>query len=371
VNHLFAENNKLPHRQGDYSREEVQLANRNSGIALELLTHDVTPPGMHYLLNHFDIPVLDEATWTLPITGLVNTPLSLPLHRLQQFPKFLKTVTMECAGNGRAGFEHRKPSMPWQVEAVGTAAWTGARLMDVLEEAGVQEKAVEVVFTGADRGFDAGVDHHFARSLSREQAHDQDVLLAYEMNDQPLPIQHGAPLRVIVPGWFGMGNVKWLTSIEAIDRPFEGHQQAANYHYKTTPDDPGIPVTHLRVKSLMAPPGVPDWYTRRRFVEPGQVRLTGRAWSGNGVPVEKVEVGIDGKWHPTQIRRHESRYAWSQWNFEWEAEPGEHLLSCCATDAEGNMQPDAPVWDQSGFGNNSIHTLQVTVGNRKSEIANA
>ena len=104
---------------------------------------------------------------------------------------------------------------------------------------------------------------------------------------------------------------------------------------------------------------------------PQAVRLTGRAWSGNGVPVEKVEVGIDGKWYPTQIRRHESRYAWSQWNFEWEAEPGEHLLSCCATDAEGNMQPDAPVWDQSGFGNNSIHTLQVTVGNPKSEIANA
>ena len=366
MDNSFAGQTRGFHKSGYFSREEVRLANRNPGIALEMLTHDITPMGMHYQLNHFDIPVIDGDSWSLPVTGLVENPLSLDLGSFKKLSKHDQTVTLECAGNGRAHFTERNQSMPWFSEAVGTAVWSGARLTDVLAQAGMKAGASEVVFIGADRGFDNGTEHHFARSLNMEQAGHPEVLLAYEMNRQPLPVQHGYPLRLIVPGWFGVASVKWLKAVEVIDHAFKGYQQAVNYHYRNHAEDPGVPITEMKVKSLLMPPGIPDWYTRQRIVQSGLVTLTGRAWSGSGAVVEKVEVGIDGAWKTARVGQNLGPYAWRQWFIDWEAEPGEHLLSCRAYDDLGNTQPDDPQWDQAGFGNNALHSLEVTVGQKDS-----
>jgi len=352
--------NKMIHTSGDFSQEEVRLANRNPGMALELMAEDITPVGMHYQLNHFDIPLIDEKTWTLEVNGLVRNTLKLSLEALKALPKHEMIVTLECAGNGRANYEKRKQSMPWFNEAVGNARWSGVRLTEVLSESGWEDSVSEVVFTGADQGLDHGIMHYFARSLKLEKALHPDTLLAYEMNGQPLPVQHGYPLRLIVPGWYGVASVKWLKSIELMDHPFDGYQQAVNYHYRQNPDEPGKPVDEMKLKSLIIPPGIPDWYTRKRFLNQGKVQLSGRAWSGQG-RLEKVEIGIDGIWKEASLGKELGRYAWRQWFFEWDAEPGEHIIQSRAFDQDGNYQPDEPEWDESGFGNNMLHSIRVHV----------
>ena len=178
---------------------------------------------------------------------------------------------------------------------------------------------MEVVFSGADRGIQGDEEHDYGRSLTVPQAMQPEVLLAYEMNGQPLPPQHGFPLRLVVPGWYGMTSVKWLASIEAVAEPFAGYQQARAYHYQRDADDPGEPVTRMRVRALMAPPGIPDFFTRRRFVDAGAVRLAGRAWSGSA-PIERVEVGVDGRWADADARPSVGDYAWRGWSFDWQAD---------------------------------------------------
>lgn len=360
--HPFFNYEKRPHVEGDFKREEVALANRNSGLPLEGLRHDVTPAGLHYLLIHFDIPYVPSAeNWTVRVGGRVNEPVEVPLSDIKRLPQKTLAVTLECAGNGRAILNPRSQSQPWENGAVGTAEWTGTPLRHLLERAGMAADAVEVAFFGADRGFDAGIEHDYGRSLTPDVAMSDDVLLAYAMNGQPLLPQHGFPLRLVVPGWYGMASVKWLNRIEVLDRPFDGYQQVGTYMYRQHGADPGVPVTHIRVKSLMVPPGIPDWYTRRRLVERGPVELFGRAWSGGGVPVERVEVGVDGAWQEATLDPPSGRYAWRGWRFTWDATPGEHELVCRATDAAGNVQPLDPPWDSSGFGNNVVHRVAVTV----------
>jgi DMSO/TMAO reductase YedYZ molybdopterin-dependent catalytic subunit len=263
-------------------------------------------------------------------------------------------ATLECAGNGRAKFQPRYPSMPWTHGGVSTAEWTGVPLRAVLGE--VQAK--EIVFTGADRGFDSGTEHHFARSLPLDEAMRDEVLLAWQMNGQPLTPQHGAPLRLVVPGWFGMASVKWLERIELFDSAFDGYQQKTGYRYKKKEGDGGTPVRHMKVKSLIAPPGMPDWYSGRRLVDAGRVTVTGRAWSA--VPVKRVEFAVGGEWRDAQLEESD-RYAWQRWRCEWDAEPGEHELTCRATDAQGAVQPDEPDWNIGGMGNNALHRIRVTV----------
>jgi sulfane dehydrogenase subunit SoxC len=345
---------------GRFTAEELALAARNRGMPLEALRHEVTPPGLHYLLIHFDIPDADESRWQLEIGGLVRKPCSFSIGELKALRAKTVRVTMECAGNGRAQLSPRYPSVPWLEEGVSTADWTGVPLQEILEKASLSSKATEIAFHGADRGLDAGVEHYFARSLSRTQALDGDVLVAYAMNGAPLPPQHGAPLRLVVPRWYGMASVKWLRSIEALDRPFDGLQQARSYHFRRVPGEKGEPCTLMRVNSLMAPPGIPDFYTRRRIVEAGPVEIVGRAWSG-AAPVERVEVGIDGHWRPADVAPQRHAHSWRQWRFVWHALAGEHELACRATDAAGNVQPLEPPWDLSGFGNNGVQRIQVTV----------
>ena len=254
---------------GPLTPEELQLATRNRGMPLEALRHDVTPSGMHYLLVHFDIPDVDPATWRLEIAGNVAAPRTLGLRDLRELPSRSLPVTMECAGNGRARLSPRPVSQPWLVEAVGTAVWTGAPLRDVLAPAGVRPGTAELVFTGADHGVQGGAEQDYERSLTVRDALRPEVLLAYEMNGRPLEPQHGAPVRLLVPGWYGMTSVKWLTRITAVTEPFRGYQQAVAYRYQRDEEDPGEGVSRMRVRALMIPPGHPDFATRRRFVARG------------------------------------------------------------------------------------------------------
>jgi DMSO/TMAO reductase YedYZ molybdopterin-dependent catalytic subunit len=345
---------------GPLTLEELQLAFRNRGMPLEALRDDLTPTGLHYLLIHWDIPPADAAGWRLRIGGEVRNPLELTIDEIRTRPRRSIPVTLECAGNGRGRLGPRPISVPWLGEAIGTAEWTGASLSSVLEETGLEAGAVEVVLRGADRGIQGDEDQTYARSLTVAEAMQPEVLLAYEMNGEPLPPQHGFPLRLIVPGWYGMTSVKWLTSIEAVTEPFEGFQQAVAYRYQKDADDPGEPVTRIRVRALMIPPGIPDFYTRRRFVDRGRVGLSGRAWSGSG-PITRVEVGVDGHWGDATLEPAAGGFAWHGWSFDWDAQTGEHELSCRATDAAGDVQPLEAPWNYQGMGNNSVQRLGVTV----------
>jgi DMSO/TMAO reductase YedYZ molybdopterin-dependent catalytic subunit len=349
-----------PPTDGPLTFEELQLAGRNRGMPLEALRYDITPTGLHYLLVHFDIPAVDPAAWRLRLDGLVNRPLELDLDDIRARPRRTVPVTLECAGNGRARLQPRPLSNPWLLEAIGTAHWTGTSLGPILDEAGLRDDAIELVFTGADRGFQGGAEMHYQRSLTIAEARRPEVLLAYEMNGAPLQPQHGAPLRLLVPGWYGMTSVKWVQRIEAVSAPFEGYQQARTYRYKTDADDPGIPVSRIRIRALMTPPGIPDFFTRRRVVDAGRVTVRGRAWGGRA-PIQRVEVSVDGSWADATLDAPVGEWAWRGWAFDWHASPGDHELACRATDADGDVQPLEPPWNYQGMGNNSVQTVAVTV----------
>jgi len=344
------------------SVEELQLAARNHALPLEALAHSITPLGLHYLLIHFDIPLVDASAWKLAIGGLVERPLTLTLDDVTARPARTFAVTLECAGNGRALLSPRGASQPWLYEAVGTAEWTGTPLAPLLREAGVRSGATEVVFTGLDRGVQGDVEHLYERSLTLDDALRDEVLLAYAVNGQPLPPQHGYPLRLIVPGWYGMTHVKWLQSVTVVGEAFRGWQQEIGYRLQQSEDDAGTPVTRMLPRSLLVPPGIPDFFSRERFVPAGPCVLAGRAWSGWG-RIERVEVSTDGgaTWSDAECGDAVSPYGWNGWRFEWDAGPGEYELCCRATDAAGNTQPLEPEWNLGGYCNNAVHRVHVTV----------
>ena len=341
--------------------EELQLAARNHGMPLEALRYDLTPVGLHYLLIHFDIPAAAAETWTLHIGGLVDRPVTMSMRDLMDRPALTRAVTMECAGNGRARLHPRPLSQPWLSEAVGTAEWTGTALAPILREAGIKPGAVDVVFEGADHGTQGDVEQDYERSLSVADATQDDVMLAYAIDGLPLPPQHGYPLRLVVPGWYGMTNVKWLRRITVVDEAFDGFQMQA-YRVRSRPDDPGRALTRMEPRALMVPPGFPDFFSRRRIVDAGHVRLGGRAWSGWG-PISSVEVSTDGgtTWDPTALGPAPDGPVWREWSFDWNAAPGAHVVLCRATDAAGKTQPTDEPWNHGGFANTTPQRIEVTV----------
>ena len=349
----------------EFTREEVALALRNPGMPLEALRHDVTPIGMHYVLIHFDVPAVDPTTFELTVDGRVRAPLALTLADLRARPRVSMPVMMECAATGRARLAPRPVSAPWHDEAIGCAEWTGTPLRLVLKKARLRDDAVEILFTGLDRGVDQKVEQDYQRSLPIAEAMNEDVLLAYEMNRQPLPPSHGFPLRLLVPDWYGMASVKWLRSITAIAQPFEGVQQTQLYRYRSSEDDPGTPVTRKRPRALMAPPGIPEFLSRARHVRAGRVPIEGRAWSGQD-PISRVEFSADGgrTWDDARLEAPNGPHGWCAWSYEWDAsEPGDHELCVRATDAAGNVQPldSTAAWNQGGYGVNAVQRVAVRV----------
>jgi sulfane dehydrogenase subunit SoxC len=345
------------------TREELQLAARNHGMPLEALRYDITPTGLHYLLIHYDIPDVDVDDWRLLVGGVVARPLELTLSDLRTRTPVTRAVTLECAGNGRALLEPRPLSQPWLVEAVGNAEWTGVPLRDVLEDAGIERDAVELVFTGLDRGVEGEVEQAYERSLAVDEAMRDDLLLAFEMNGRPLLPQHGAPLRLIVPGWYGMTSVKWLARITAVAEPFAGYQMSRSYRFRSDPDEDGEAVTRILPRSLMAPPGIPEFLTRQRVVDTGRHAVRGRAWSGLGA-IERVEFSDDdgATWSDANLDpSHRDASAWRGWSFDWEAPAGERILCSRATDSTGATQPLEPGWNVGGYANNAVQRVFVTV----------
>jgi DMSO/TMAO reductase YedYZ molybdopterin-dependent catalytic subunit len=348
-----------------FTREEVRLALRNPGMPLEALRWPVTPVGMHYVLVHFDVPAIDDASHELVVDGRVRTPLRLTMDEVRARPAVSMPVVMECAGSGRAHLAPRPVSAPWHDEAIGCAEWTGTPLRAFLDEAGLLDDAVEILFTGCDRGLDQDVEQDYQRSLPVDEALSDDVLLAYAMNGQPLPPSHGFPLRLVVPEWYGMASVKWLRSVTAIAEPFHGVQQTTLYRYRRSEDDPGTPVTRKRPRAAMAPPGIPEFLSRRRHVPAGAIPITGRAWSG-GSAIRRVEFSADGgrTWDDATLEAPLGRHGWTGWSYVWDASaPGDYELCVRATDAQDETQPlgAADVWNRGGYGVNAVQRVAVRV----------
>ncbi len=308
----------------------------------EQLDSRLTPRDQFFVVNHYGQPVIDASAWRLDVAGLVANPVSLSLRDLQARARREVEFTMECSGN---------TGLPFFIGGVGNARWAGTPLAPLLERAGVLEQGVEVVFWGADAGEvtirdNPGVmppgltiTEHFARSMSVDDALNGDNLLCYEMNGEPLPPEHGAPVRLIAPGWYGVANVKWLTRIEVLDRRFQGRFMARDYVTIREETRGGMTewtftsVARDRLKSAPA-----------RVVRRGDRHLVmGAAW---GAPIAAVEVRIDdGPWREARLlgqRRPRARaeFAWTFWTLRWDRPAvGEHTITTRAIDVDGNVQP--------------------------------
>ena len=261
------------------TREELQLAARNHGMPLEVLRWPVTPVGMHYLLIHYDIPLVGD-DWTLTVDGNVGTPFSLTLDELRALPAHEVVATMECAGNGRAKYTPRPLSQPWLDEAIGTGRWRGARLRDVLDRAAPGDGAVEVLFTGLDRGVEGGEEQDFQRSLPLELARADDVILAYELNGAPLPPQHGYPAAPARAGLVRDDEREVARADHARRRAVRGLPAGTRVPLPRRRGRPRRSAAAHPPRALMVPPGIPEFMTRVRTVDAGRVTIEGRAWSG-------------------------------------------------------------------------------------------
>jgi DMSO/TMAO reductase YedYZ molybdopterin-dependent catalytic subunit len=320
-----------------------------------VLAHSITPTQHAYVRTNFDMPEL-SATHVIEIGGAIERPLSVSLATLRDMTQHTVTTTMECAGNDRLGMHPLPTGEPWDHGALSTLTWTGVPLADVLDLAGVRADAVEVLVTAADAGprDDAEGTVRFARSLPMADARRRDTVLALAMNGAPLTREHGAPVRLAVPGWYGMASVKWVTRIDVLTTRYTGYFQRQRYVY----DEPGrvSPVDRMRVKSIIASPANGERCTRH-------VVVTGWAWSGFGA-ITRVELGVDGgeQWMPATLGEPVSEYAWTPWHAEFIApRAGRFVLRSRATDASGTTQPDAIVWNRLGYGNNAIRHIMIDV----------
>ena len=332
----------------------------NCETPLARLGDDVTPTADFYARNHFQIPTLELSTWQLRISGQVERPLSLSLEDLMRMRSETKVVTLECAGNGRSMFSALTDGEQWTLGAVSTAEWTGVPLVDVLDRAGVEPRAREILFRGADRGSVEGqtIITAFERSLALDVARDSRSLLAYAMNGEPLPERHGYPLRLIVPGWYGVASVKWLTEIELIENAFAGYFQTDKYVYEWERDGRVVrePVTVARVRSMITEPA------SDAEIPAGNLAIRGLAWSG-AAPIARVEVSIGGgPWTEACLQGNQHRYGWRRWELTLPVlGQGTIALRARATDLAGNMQPALPEWNRLGYGANSIQEVAVRV----------
>jgi DMSO/TMAO reductase YedYZ molybdopterin-dependent catalytic subunit len=354
---------------GDLEQERAALrminpAPYNAEAPPEALAADITPVALHYVRSNFAVPTHDG---NLAIGGAVGNPITLTLDDLRRLPAVERAVTLECAGNGRLATRPLPVGEPWGDYAVSTARWTGALLRDVLERAQPAADGVEVLFEGADHGAyhlapvlpeTNREDLAFVRSLALEHATDPaaEILIAYEMNGEPLTPDHGAPFRLIVPRWYAVASVKWLTRIDVLTEPYAGEFQTGHYIYEW-PDRPHEPVDLMRVRARITDPAP------GAIIPAGTYTVRGKAWSGTG-PVTAVDISFtgEGEWHRAKLEPARDPSQWQNWSLDWEADGvGRHSLRARATDAVGNVQPDVPPWNRLGYGNNAIEVSYVDV----------
>lgn len=320
-----------------------------------------------FVRSHFGPPPADAVQaerWRLTVKGLVKDGLSLSLDELRQFEEVTLAAVLQCSGNGRAHHRPRVPGVQWDCGAVGNAQWTGVRLRDVLERAGVKPQGLHVQFQGADRPLMETVPL-FTRSIPLGKALHPDTLLAYDMNGRPLPLLHGAPVRVITPGWMAESSMKWLTDITVRADESPGYYMQQAYRIPQTSIQAGsglpgtamIPVEQMLVKSLIATPADGD------RLKQGPVTIQGVAWAGE-TTVANVEVSCDDgrTWNQARLLGEDEPYAWRQWQFLWNADiPGPAAILCRATDARGEQQPETSPWNPGGFQWNGWDRRSVTV----------
>jgi DMSO/TMAO reductase YedYZ molybdopterin-dependent catalytic subunit len=307
----------------------------NAEASPDALARLITPAGQRFLRCHFPVPLLRD-DHPLRIEGAVVHPRVLTVEQLRGLPASTQTILTECAGNGRASLLPRVDGEQWHSLALSVAQWTGVPLPSLLE---LKEAAVEVLFTGADGG-------EYQRSLPREVALDPRTLLAYEMNGSPIPPEFGGPVRLVVPGWYGMASVKWVERIEALEEPFQGEFQSERYVYA-----PGVPVARIRIKSMFTE--VPEVVRAG-----GTVRIAGLAWGGEGVG--RVDVEVDGELLEARLLGPVLPHAWRRFELDWTPpSPGRHVLVCRATDIQGRSQPDEPEWNELGYGNNAAQRIEL------------
>ncbi len=320
----------------------------------------VMPNARFYMRNNFRMPDLDAASFRLAIGGLVERSQSFSVRDLQNMRSKTQVVTLECAGNGRALFDRPTEGEKWGLGAVSTAEWTGVPLVEILDRVGVRQDAKEVLFRGADGGTVDGRSEflRFERSLRIDDARDGDVLLAYAMNGEPLPVEHGYPLRLIVPRWYAVASVKWLSEIELIDHAFTGHYQGDKYRYEWERDGRIVsePVTLQRVRALITEP------TPHTAVHAGELAIRGVAWSG-AAPISRVEVSVNGgDWQDARLVSERNRYSWQWWELMTRVdESGDLILRARATDLAGRTQPERAEWNRLGYGNNGIQQIPIRV----------
>lgn len=325
------------------------------------LPQALTPAESVYVRSNFDTPELG-VDHRITVSGAVDTPLEFPVAALETMPQHAVVMTLECAGNGRLGMTPVPPGEPWGFGAVSTTVWSGVPLFMVLERAGIHDGAVELLAVAADHGprDDAEGDVRFARSLPIDVAMHPDTLIATHMAGAPLTALHGAPARLIVPGWYGMASVKWLASLEVLTTPFTGYFQRKRYVYDTGTDVRAV--TTARVKSVITSP-LDGAHC------PREILVRGWAWSGADA-ITRVEIGVNlgngETWRDADLGTAASRYAWTPFTLPLvlplsTAAAGPVTLRSRATDATGATQPEEIIWNRLGYGNNAIRECRIHV----------
>lgn len=320
-------------------RKIVTAVPENSETPLETARGWVTPTRLFFVRNHFAVPEIDVDRWALRVEGSVSKARRWTFQELTDLPERTVFATVECAGNGRSFLKQAAPGVQWGAGAVGNAEWTGVPLRLVLEESGVRPEAIEVLFEGADRGHEH--DHpdemNFARSLPLAKALDPDTLLVHRMNGETLEPSHGFPLRLFVPGWYGVASVKWLTRIQVLAKPFNGYFQSTKYTYQRQGAN-GVEtaiVGPMRLKAEILRPRA------GATLGLGANRIAGLAWAGEE-PVAHIEVSTDGgkTWADATRAGPQAPYSWTLWEYLWEvAKPGQYELLARAVDFSGKVQP--------------------------------
>jgi DMSO/TMAO reductase YedYZ molybdopterin-dependent catalytic subunit len=320
----------------------------NAETKLDRQRGTTVPAGRHYIRTHFGIP--SEPSEVL-ITGAVGGPRSVTIDAVVKLPSRTLVVTLECAGNGRKFLEPPTPGEQWGLGAVGTAEWTGATLHSVLRDA-APPSAVEVLFRGADEGTptDLGRRIAYERSLPIDIARGDDVLVAYAMNRKPIPREHGGPLRLVVPSWYGMASVKWLAEIRLIDRPFDGFFQQDRYVIE------GRQLQRIEPRAVITSP------RDGADISGGSLEVRGYAWSGQA-RLDRVELFADGERAVGTMTAsaHAPRFAWNEFVFRISLDPGDHDLVARAIDCDDNRQPMTPKWNSLGYANNAVQPVRIRV----------
>jgi DMSO/TMAO reductase YedYZ molybdopterin-dependent catalytic subunit len=325
----------------------IPYGTTNFGSPPDLLDSLITPNDRFFVRSNGSTPQIDADEWRLRVTGLVANQLEIGLADLKAMPHRTVTSFLECAGNSRTRFSPPAEGTAWRNDAIGNAAWTGTPLRNVLARAGLSDDAVEVIGQGADL-------KEMRRALPVATALNPNVMLVWEMNGQPLPAEHGGPVRLLVPGWGGIASTKWIVELEATATPFVGAYQGDLYVIVTPNGERIAPVREMPVKSIVTNP--------LGTIQAGNTTIHGYAWSGYG-RIERVEVSLDGgeSWTDATIDNSAGALAWASFSFPWDAESGVAHIQTRATDQRGLTQPVTANWNEKGYQMNAIQDVEITV----------